>query len=148
MFNICGDSTKQHVQYEAISHLCSVKRLQVTHMCSTAHRTVAGYHGCKCVATLQVFDEELPNLEQVIRELAAAGVDALIVQVGPHVSGANCHGNAVLLPTCHQRYKVDNTAVLCLDHGVPHLFREVAPGHGRSPADVMSHLACAWQGLK
>jgi hypothetical protein len=33
---------------------------------------------------LQVFDEELHALEEVIRCLATAGVDALIVQVGPY----------------------------------------------------------------
>lgn len=35
-----------------------------------------------CAATRQVFDEELHQLEDLIRHLATAGVDALIVQVG------------------------------------------------------------------
>jgi len=35
----------------------------------------------------QVFDQELPELEEVIRHLATAGVDALIVQVGAEGGG-------------------------------------------------------------
>lgn len=52
----------------------------------------------------QVFDEELHQLERVIRHLATAGVDALIVQVGVCVSVCVCV--CACVPVCLCVYTV------------------------------------------
>ena len=41
-----------------------------------------------CAVNVLIFDDELREAEQLVRLLAAAGVDALIVQVSRDIAGA------------------------------------------------------------
>jgi hypothetical protein len=61
--------------------------------------SVLGYlhdRGAKGFVTINVltFDSELPALEQQVRQCAAAGVDAVIVQVRSWIEAAGCPGGA------------------------------------------------------
>ena len=65
---------------------------------------------CKCVfitriSCMQIFDEELAEVEQRVRLIAAAGADAVIVQVC-------AHGLAQHMSACHKQVVVSVSRLL------------------------------------
>lgn len=88
---------------------------QVTHHPAHVTQTHVTLHLVARHTNPKVFDEELEELEDVIRHLATAGVDALIVQVSLPVGASGC----VCISLCVRRVcgvsgYLNSTAQLCL----------------------------------